>query len=62
MKRLISELRARPLAYLLLAAFLVMGPLAAWFLFPEAPAGARVIGGLALGGYAALCTVPQKFL
>jgi len=31
-------------------------------IFPEAPPGAAAVGGLAFGVWAALSTVPQKFL
>lgn len=60
--RLWAELRSRPMAYIVLAIFLVAGPLATHFLFPETPAGVGLIGGLAFGAYAALCAVPGKFL
>jgi hypothetical protein len=50
------------MAYIVLAIFLVAGPLATHFLFPETPAGVGLIGGLAFGAYAALCAVPGKFL
>lgn len=58
----LDEVRARPLSYLLMAAFLVGGPVAAHFLFPQAPFGVGIVGGLAFGIYAALCTAPQKFI
>jgi 4-hydroxybenzoate polyprenyltransferase len=61
-RRLVAEVRSRPFAYGVLAAFLPAGPLLAAWLFPEAPLGVSVVGGLLLGGYAALCAVPQKFL
>ena len=60
--RISREIRERPLSYILLGAFLILGPITAHFLFPEAPPGAAIAGGLALGVYAALCAVPQKFL
>lgn len=60
--RIWAELRSRPIAYIVLAIFLVAGPVVTHFLFPEAPAGVGLIGGLAFGAYAALCAVPQKFL
>lgn len=61
-KRIVGEVRDHPFGYGVLAAFLVIGPVAASLLFPEAPPGVSIVGGLALGGYAALCAVPQKFL
>jgi len=57
-----SEVQRRPIAYGVLASFLVAGPVAASLLFPEAPPGIAIVGGLLLGGYAALCAVPGKFL
>ena len=45
-----------------LAIFLVAGPIAAPFLFPQAPPAAAIVGGLAFGVYAALSAVPQKFM
>lgn len=59
---LVREVRDHPFAYAVLGAFLPLGPLCAYWLFPEAPLGAVVIGGLAFSGYAALCAVPGKFL
>ena len=58
----ISEVRSRPMAYGVLAAFLVAGPIVTGLLFPEAPPAAGFVGGLAIGIYAALCAVPGKFL
>jgi len=60
--RLWAELRSRPMAYIVLAIFLVAGPVATHFLFPETSVGVGLIGGLAFGAYAALCAVPGKFL
>ena len=59
---MIGEARARPMAYCVLAVFVLAGPAVAVYLFPQISAGAAVIGGLAFGAYAALCAVPQKFL
>lgn len=61
-ERLVDEVRSHAFGYGVLAAFLVAGPLAASALFPEAPTGVGIIGGLAFGAYAAFCAVPQKFL
>ena len=58
----VAELKSRPFGYLVLAAFAIAGPIVTHFLFPEAPDGLGLVGGLALGIYAALCAVPQKFL
>ena len=55
-------MRERPIAYTVLAPFVLAGPVVASLLFPEAPTVAAIIGGLAFGGHAALCAVPGKFL
>jgi hypothetical protein len=60
--RVVAEIRDHPFGYCVLAVFMLAGPIAASLLFPEAPIGVSIVGGLALGGYAALCAVPQKFL
>lgn len=60
--RLGAEVRQHPIAYTVLAFFILAGPVAATLLFPEAPHAATIIGGLVFGGYAALCAVPGKFL
>lgn len=60
--RVIAELKSRPFGYTVLAIFLIAGPIAAPFLFPQAPPAAAIVGGLAFGVYAALSAVPQKFL
>jgi len=57
-----DEVRGRPFGYTVLALFVVAGPVAAPFLFPQAPPAVAIVGGLAFGAYAALCAVPQKFL
>ena len=61
-RAVIDEVRDRPFAYGVLGAFLLAGPVVASLLFPEAPPAVGIVGGLALGAYAALCAVPQKFL
>ncbi len=60
--RVSQELRERPMAYGVLALFMLLGPAVTPFLFPEAPPGVSILGGLAFGAYAALCAVPEKFL
>lgn len=62
LRAFLAELRQRPIAYGVMAAFLVIGPIVARLLFPEAPIAVVIIGGFAFGAYAALCAVPQKFL
>jgi hypothetical protein len=60
--RLVREVRTHPFGYGVMAAFIVIGPLVALYLFPEAPPAVCIVGGIALGAYAAMCAVPQKFL
>ena len=60
--RLREELRTHPFGYTVLAIFVLAGPFAAPYLFPQAPPAVAAVGGLAFGLYAALCAVPQKFL
>jgi len=59
---LIHEVRTHPFGYVVLALFVLAGPLLAPLLFPQAPPAVAAVGGLAFGLYAALCAVPQKFL
>jgi hypothetical protein len=59
---LIREMRSHPFGYVVLALFVIAGPIAVTFLFPQAPTAVAIIGGLAFGAYAALCAVPQKFI
>lgn len=61
-QRIWAEVKSRPFGYTVLALFVVAGPVAAPFLFPQAPPAAAIVGGLAFGIYAALSAVPQKFL
>ncbi|HKK51301.1 MAG TPA: hypothetical protein VKA74_06925 [Myxococcota bacterium] len=56
------ELREHPFGYTVLGLFVLAGPIGASLLFPQAPIGVTVVGGLAFGAYAALCAVPQKFI
>jgi len=55
------EVREHPMAYGVLAVFLVAGPFVASLLFPEAPLGVTVVGGFLFGAVAALCALPGKF-
>jgi len=59
---LVAAVKGRPFAYIVLAFFLVGGPILATMIFPQAPPAAAAVGGLAFGIYAALCSVPQKFM
>jgi hypothetical protein len=61
-QRVAHELRTHPFGYVVLAVGLVAGPILAVMIFPEAPPAAAAMGGLAFGVWAALSTVPQKFL
>lgn len=58
----VREIKGRPFAYGVLAAFVVLGPIITLMIFPDAPPAAAIIGGLAFGVYGALCAVPQKFM
>jgi len=60
--RIWREVRRHPYAYILTVVFAAAGAIVAPMLFPEATPGMGFAGGLALGIYAALCTVPNKFL
>lgn len=64
-RRLLAGLRAELLrhkiAYGVVAAFLVIGPVLVSLIFPEAPPLLGVVGGLAFGVYAALSAVPDRF-
>ena len=61
-ERFVREVKTHPFGYTVLAIFLVAGPIASPFLFPQAPPAAAVFGGLAFGVYAALSAVPHKFM
>jgi hypothetical protein len=55
------ELRTHALAYSILALFAAAGPFVVAWLFPGVTPWVGVVGGLALGIYAALCAVPDRF-
>ena len=57
-----QEMRSHALGYSVLCAFMLAGPVATHFLFPDAPTGLGLVGGIAFGAYAALCAVPEKFI
>ncbi len=61
-QRIVREIKGRPFAYIVLALGLIGGPIIATMIFPQAPPGAAAAGGLAFGVWAALSSVPQKFL
>jgi hypothetical protein len=60
--RVWEEVRHRPYAYGVLIGFTVAGGISAPLIFPDVSPWAGAIGGLALGFYAALTAVPNKFL
>lgn len=60
--RVWAELRRHPMAWGVVAAFVLAGPLLVRLVFPEASPWIGVVGGVALGFYAATCAVPDKFL
>ena len=60
-QRIRNEVRARPIAYSVLAVFMVAGPAVTSVIFPDAPLGVGLIGGMALGAWAAFCAVPGEF-
>jgi hypothetical protein len=60
--RLWTEIRRHPMAYILTLTFALAGAVLAPLLFEAATPGMGLAGGLALGVYAALCAVPDKFL
>lgn len=59
--RLRAEVRRHAIAYGVVAAFMVIGPLLVRMIFPEAPLLLGLIGGLLFGLYAALSAVPDRF-
>jgi len=56
-----AEVRRHAIAYAVVAAFMVIGPLLVRMIFPEAPLLLGLIGGLLFGVYAALSAVPDRF-
>ena len=61
-ERVKREVRRHRAGYVIVGLFALAGPLLAEMVFPMAPTGAGLAGGLALGIYAGLCAVPEKFL
>jgi len=57
-----EELREHPMAYVVMALFVIAGPVVTQVLFPDAPRGVGLFGGVAFGVYAALCAMPGRFL
>jgi hypothetical protein len=58
----VREVREHPAGYAVLVAFAIAGPFVTHFLFPDAPSGLGLIGGVVFGMYAALCAVPGEFM
>lgn len=61
-EKLVHEVRTHPFGYSVVVVGLVAGPILAMMIFPEAPPAAAAVGGLCFGIYAAISSVPQKFL
>lgn len=59
--RLRRELRGHLVAYGVLAAFVLIGPLLVHRIFPDVSPLLGLVGGLVFGVYAALCAVPDRF-
>ena len=59
---LADEVRSHAVGYSVLAAFMLAGPLVSHLIFPQAPLGVALIGGVAFGVCATVCAVPEKFL
>jgi len=60
--RIVSELKARPVAWATAAILLTLAPVILKMIFPDATAGLLVAGTIAFAAYAAACTVPGRFL
>jgi hypothetical protein len=56
-----QEIREHAMPYAVLLLFVVAGPIVTHHLFPEAPRGVGLFGGVAFGAYAALCAMPGRF-
>ena len=61
-QRAIAEVRRHPAGYVIIACFAVAGPFVARMVFPEAPDGVGLAGGVFLGIWAALCATPDKLM
>ena len=57
-----AEIRQHRGAYVVLLLFVVAGPVVTALVFPGAPRGVGLVGGIAFGAYAALCAMPGRFL
>jgi hypothetical protein len=59
--RLRAEVRRHAIAYAVVLAFLVIGPVLVHLIFPDASPLVGLVGGLVFGVYAALSAVPDRF-
>ena len=59
---IVREVRDRPVVYAVFAGFVIAGPIVVHVLFPDAPRGVGLLGGLAFGAYAALTAMPGRML
>jgi hypothetical protein len=56
-----AEVRRHAIAYAVVAAFMIIGPLLVYMIFPDASPLLGLVGGLAFGVYAAISAVPDRF-
>jgi hypothetical protein len=56
------ELRTHLFTYLTVAGFVVLGPVLAKMIFPEAPTSLIVVGGVLMGGYFAFNALLHKLM
>jgi hypothetical protein len=54
------EIRRHLFAYVSIAAFMVLGPILTWMIFPEASLLLGIGGGIVFGLFFAFCAVPDK--
>jgi hypothetical protein len=54
------EVRHRKLTYATVLAFMAIGPILTWMIFPEASWALGLFGGAVLGGFFAFCAIPDK--
>ncbi len=55
-----DEFRSRPLAYGAVAGLVMLGPVAARMIFPEASLSLVLFGGVTLGGFFGFCAMADK--
>ena len=54
------DVRQRRLTYATVLAFVALGPVLTWMIFPEASWALGLFGGAILGGFFAFCAIPDK--